>query len=69
MPNAATGSVSVRRRPGCKKVTSRRQDRNIVLAHLRDIVLAHLRDRFSTSVKTAQETFRVNNQRISASTV
>ena len=32
-------------------------------------MLANLRDRFRTSVKTAQETVGVNNQRISASTV
>ena len=55
--NATTGSVSGRQRPGSQKVIYRRQDRNIVLAHLRD--------RFST----AQETIGVNNQRISASSV
>ena len=59
--NAATGSVRDRQRQGCPKVTSRRQDRNIGLAHPRD--------RFRTSVITAQETVGVNTQRISASTV
>ena len=59
--NATTGSVSDRQHPRRQKVTSRQQDRNIVLAHLRD--------RFRTSVKTAQETIGVNKQRISASTV
>ena len=33
--NAATGSVSDRQCPGRQKVTSRRQDQNIVLAHLK----------------------------------
>ena len=59
--NAVAGFVSDRQRPGRQKVTSGRQGRNIVLAHLWD--------RFRTSVKTAQETVGVNNQRISASTV
>ena len=59
--NAATGSVSDRHRPGCLKVTSQRQDRNIVLSHLRN--------HFRTAVKTAQETVGIHNQRISASTV
>ena len=59
--NAASDSVGDRQRSGRQKVTSRRQDRNIVLANLRD--------RFRTSVKTARETVGVNNQRISASTV
>ena len=59
--NATTGSVSDRKRPGRQKVTSQRQDRNIVLSHLRN--------RLRTAVKTAQETVGINNQRISASTV
>ena len=59
--NATTGSVSDRQRPGRQKVTSQRQDRNIVLSHLRN--------RFRTAVKTAQETVGINNRRISASTV
>ena len=59
--NATTGSVSDRQRPGRQKVTSQRQDQNIVLSHLRN--------RFRTAVKTAQETLGINNQRISASTV
>ena len=59
--NATTGSVNDRQRPGRQKVTSVRQDRNIVLSHLRD--------RFRTAVKTAQETVGIHNQRISASTV
>ena len=57
--NATTGSASDRQRPGRK--TSQRQDRNIVLSHLRNS--------FRTGVKTAQETVGINNQRISASTV
>ena len=59
--NATTGSVSDRQRSGRQKVTSQRQDRNIVLSHLRN--------RFRTAVKTAQESVGINNQRISASTV
>ena len=34
--NATTGSVNDIQRPGRQKVTSVRQDRNIVLSHLRD---------------------------------
>ena len=59
--NETTGSVSDRQRPVRKKVTSQRQDRNIVLSHLWN--------RFKTAVKTAQETVGINNQRISAFTV
>ena len=59
--NDTRGSVSDRQRPERQKVTSQRQDRNIVLSHLRN--------RFRTAVKTAQETVGINNQRISASTV
>lgn len=59
--NIATGSVSDRQRPGRERVTSRVQDRHIVLTHLRN--------RFQTSVQTARETIGVNNRRISASTV
>ena len=43
----ATGSVDDRQRPGRERVTTRQQDRYIVLSHLRD--------RFRTSVETAQE--------------
>ena len=44
----AMGSVDDRQRPGHERVTTRQQDRYIVLSHLRD--------RFRTSVETAQET-------------
>ena len=56
-----TGSVSDRPRPGREKVTSRRIDR--------DIILAHLRNRFRTATKTARETPGLRNDRIGASTV
>ena len=46
-------SVSDRQRPGCQKVTSQRQDW--------DIVLSHLRNRFRTAVKTTQETVGIND--------
>ena len=59
--NATTGSVSDSQCPGRQKVTSQRQDRNIVLLHLRN--------RFRTAVKMAQETVGINNRRIGASTV
>ena len=59
--NDTTGSVSDRQRPARQKVTSQRQDWNIVLSHLQN--------RFRTAVKTARETVGINNQRISASTV
>ena len=49
--NATTGSESDRQRPGRQKVTSQRQDQNIVLSHLRN--------RFRTAVKTAQETLEL----------
>ena len=54
----ATGSVDDRQLPGRERVTTRQQDRYIVLSHLRD--------RFRTSVETAQETVGTHNLRISA---
>ena len=59
--NDTTGSVSDRQRPVRQKVTSERQDRNIVLTHLRNY--------FRTVVKTAQDTVGIKNQRISESSV
>ena len=53
-----TGSVE---RPGRQRVTSRQQDRHIILTHLRD--------RFRTLIRTARETAGLTNQLISASTV
>ena len=58
--NATTGSVGERQRPGRQKVTSQRQDRNIVLSHLRN--------RFRTAVKRLKR-LGINNQGICASTV
>ena len=57
----ATGSVDDRQRPGHERVTTRQQDRYIVLSHLRD--------RFRTSVETAQETVGTHKLRVSAFTV
>ena len=57
----ATGSVDVRQRPERERVTTRQQDRYIVLSHLRD--------RFRTSVETAQETVGTHYLRVSALTV
>ena len=57
----AMGSVNDRQRPGRERVTTRQQDRYIVLSHLRD--------RFRTSVETAQETVGTHNLRVSALTV
>ena len=57
----ATGSVIDRQRPGRERVTTRQQDRYIVLSHLRD--------RFRTSVETAQETVGTHNLRVSTLTV
>ena len=59
--NDTTDSVSDRQRPGSQKGTPQRQDRKLVLSHLRN--------RFRTAIKTTQETVGINNQRISASTM
>ena len=59
--NATIGSVSDKQRPGRVKVTSQRQDQNILLSH-------HL-NCFRTVVKAAQATVGINNQRICAFTV
>ena len=50
-----------RQRPGRERITTRQQDRYIVLTHLRD--------RFRTSVETAQERVGTHNLRVSALTV
>ena len=56
-----TGSVNDRVRPGRQRVMSVREDRQIVLSHLRD--------RFKTATQTAQELRGYNHQRISRQTV
>ena len=56
-----TCSVKDRQRPGRQRVTLVRQDRQIVITHLRD--------RFRTATQTARDTKGVFNRRVSASTV
>jgi len=56
-----TGPVKDRQRPGRQRVTSVRQDRQIVITHLRD--------RLRMATHTARDTIGVFNRRISASTV
>ena len=58
--NAETGSVDERPRPGRERVTTPEQDRYINLVHLRN--------RFRSASRTARETPRMNNPRISSST-
>ena len=57
----ATGRVADRPRSGCPRETTRRQDRAIRLAHLRD--------RFRTAVETASNTPGRDNNRIHHNTV
>ena len=59
--HTVTGSVDDRPRLGRQRVTSARDDRQIVLSHLRD--------RFKTASQAARELNTFNNQRVSRQTV